>query len=181
MKKLTAVVMTLLLASTFAFAQAPARTNIFGINPLGLVFNIYSGHFGKIIKDGANEVNIPFFYWSPTDDMTILGGGLKYRIYKDGNGHGVFYGLGASVMSISWDYESWDFVNGTTTETVTGISFTPGGEVGYRWSWDSGFTLAPTISLGYTVGKIESEDGTEADYGSGGLSWGLGIGLAYMW
>jgi len=83
-------------------------------------------------------------------------------------------------MSISWDYETidgWD----VTTETVSGISFTPAAEVGYRWAWDSGFTLAPTISLGYTIGKIESEDGTEADYGSGGLSWGLGIGLAYMW
>ena len=149
---------------------------LFGINPLGLVFNIYSGHYAKIIKNGANELCFPFFYWSPDEDFTIIVGGFNYRIYKDGNGRGVFYGPNISVMSTSWDYSTWE-----GTETVSGLTFTPGAEVGYRWAWNNGFTLAPTISLGYTVGKIEAEDGTEADYGSSGLSWGLGVGLAYMW
>lgn len=182
MKKLTVLVMLVLMSSTFAFAQGtPMKTNIFGINPLGLVFNIYSGHYGKIIKNGANEINIPFFYWSPTDEFTIIGGGVSYRTYKDGNGRGAFYGLGVSVMSVSWEFDTIDAGWNLTTEKVTGISFTPAAEVGYRWAWDNGFTLAPTISLGYSIGKIEADDGSEADYGSSGLAWGVGVGFAYMW
>ena len=177
------LVLVILLSSSLSlFAQeAPARTKMFGINPLGLIFNIYSGHFGMIIKDGANELNFPFFYWHPADDITILGGGAKYRFYFKKNGKAFFYGGTLSVMSISWDYRTLDENWNWTTETVTGISFTPGAEIGYRWAWDNGFTLAPTIGAGFTIGKIESSTGIEVAYGGQGISWSLGIGLAYMW
>ena len=178
MKKLLITSTTLLMLANISFAQeSPVKTKLFGINPLGLIFNIYSGHYGMITNNGANELNFPFFYWQPLDELTILGGGAKFRIYKNGNGKGIFYGGTLNVMSISWDYEM--FLG--TTENIAGVTFTPGAEVGYRWSWDSGFTLAPTLGPGFTVGKIEASDGTEADFGSGGFAWTLGLGLAYMW
>ena len=184
MKKAIIVTMLLLLVS-MAFSQetaeGPQRTKLFGINPFGLIFNIYSGHFGMIINDGANEINVPFFYWHPVDEITILGLGAKYRFYKNKNGKQFFYGPALSVNSISWDYKTYDNNLDAKTETVTGISFTPAAELGYRWAWNNGFTLAPTISAGYTVGKIEADDGTKIDYGGSGISWGLGLGLAYMW
>lgn len=182
MKKIVLIITMLLILVSISFAQeVPARTKMFGINPLGLLFNIYSGHFGIITNNGANELNFPFFYWHPIDEITIIGGGAKYRVYPKKNGKAFFYGGTLSAMTISWDYETLDEDWNWTTETVTGVSFTPGAEIGYRWVWDNGFTLAPTIGAGYTIGKIESSDGTEADYASSGISWSLGIGLAYMW
>jgi hypothetical protein len=184
-KKVLLVLALVLAISSSSFAQlqssAPQKTNMFGINPLGLLLNIYSGHYGKIINDGANEINVPFFFWAPTDDITIMGIGGKYRFYKDGNGQGVFYGGGLDIMSVSWDYSYWGYETGTETETVTGITFTPKGEVGYRWSWDNGWTVAPSIELGYTVGSIEASDGETVETGGAGIAWGLSIGLAYMW
>ncbi|MCH7613379.1 MAG: hypothetical protein IIB95_02930 [Candidatus Marinimicrobia bacterium] len=184
--KIIKLLLILLVSFSFIFAQeSPAKTKLFGINPFGLLLNIYSGHYGMIINNGANELNFPFFYWQPLDELTIIGGGAKYRIYKNGNGNGLFYGGTVSVMSISWDYETFDFDENfnlvTTTETITGVTFTPGGEAGYRWSWDNSFTLAPTLGAGFTIGKIEASDGSEADFGSSGLTWSIGIGLAYMW
>jgi len=176
MKKIAIPFISLLFLTNISFSQdVPTKTKMFGVNPLGLVLNIYSGHYGQITNDGANELNFPFFFWKPSDDLTMLGAGAKYRIYKDGKGKGAFYGGTINVMSISWDYEDY-----FSTETITGVTFTPGGEVGYRWSWDNGFTIAPIIGGGYTIGKIEASDGTEAEFGSGGITWSLGIGLAYM-
>ena len=181
MKKILIPFISLLIFANISFAQdAQAKTKMFGVNPLGLVINIYSGHYGMITNDGANELNFPFFYWKPLDELTLVGGGAKYRIYKNGGGKGMFYGGTINVMSISWEYETYDFYYNFTTETITGVTFTPGGELGYRWSWDNGFTLAPSIGGGYTIGKIEASDGTEAEVGSGGITWSLGIGLAYM-
>ena len=176
MKKIIIPFIPLLIFANISFAQdVPTKTKMFGVNPLALVLNIYSGHYGQITNDGANELNFPFFFWKPSDDLTILSAGAKYRIYKDGKGKGAFYGGTINVMSISWDYEDY-----FSTETITGVTFTPGGEVGYRWSWDNGFTIAPIIGGGYTIGKIEASDGTEAEDGSDGITWSLGIGLAYM-
>ena len=181
MKKVVTILMVFIFLSNISFAQdTSTKTKMFGVNPLGLIFDIYSGHYGLITNDGANELNFPFFFWKPLDELTMLGGGIKYRIYKDGNGKGIFYAGTVNVMSISWDYETYDENWEWTTETITGVTFTPGGELGYRWAWDNGFTLAPTIGAGLTVGKIEASDGTEADFGSGGFSWTIGLGLAYM-
>jgi len=151
------------------------RTQMIGINPLGLLLNMYSGHYGMIIKDGDAELNFPFFYWSP-GDMTFVGGGAKYRIYKDHNGKGVYYGAGISFLSYSWDVTYWD----GTSETVNGMTFNPNGELGYRWAWDNGWTVAPSLTLGYYTGKIEDSHGETASDGSNGLSWDLTFGLAYM-
>ena len=176
MKQIVIFFISLLVIVNISFAQeVQTKTKMFGVNPLGLLVNIYSGHYGQITNDGANELNFPFFFWKPTDELTMLGAGAKYRIYKDGKGKGAFYGGTINVMSISWEYEDY-----FSAETITGVTFTPGGEVGYRWSWDNGFTIAPIIGGGLTIGKIEASDGTEAAFGSAGLAWSLGLGLAYM-
>ena len=181
MKKVIVIVLAMLMLGSFSLAQdAPAKTQMIGLNPLGLLLNLYSGHYAILQDGGATELNFPFLYWSPLDELTIMGIGAKYRIYKDGNGKGIFYGGGIDLMSVSWDYDTLDDNWNWTTETITGVTFTPGGEAGYRWSWENGFTVAPSIGAGFTVGSIEASDGTEAEFGSAGLTWSLGIGLAYM-
>ncbi|MCD4829970.1 MAG: hypothetical protein K8R90_11125 [Candidatus Cloacimonetes bacterium] len=179
MKHGTLLLMTFLflaLSASVAAQDAVVRTKMFGINPLGLPFGIYSGHLGFIVNDGANEINIPFFYWDINDgELTIISVGAKYRFYKTGGGKGPFYGPTFQVVSVNWEYSD-DYED---DETITAVLFTPGGEIGYRWSWDNGFTFAPCIGAGFTIGDVKSSDGEEADYSSG-LAWSLGLGFAYM-
>ena len=172
--------MLILPISKLSAQESKTYKHIFGINPLGLLINIYSGHYSSIMNDGDEEINIPFFYWNEplgVDDLSLIGLGAKYRMYKDGNNKGVFYGAGISVFSISWDYKPNFF--STEVENITATTFTPKAEIGYRINWENGFTLAPDFELGYTVGTVEASDGTEADFGSEGMSWGIGIGAAW--
>ncbi|MBI5464237.1 MAG: hypothetical protein HY966_04710, partial [Ignavibacteriales bacterium] len=114
MKKILVVsLMLVLVATSGAFAQKKfSENNYAGINPLGLLFKIYSGEYGRFINNGAAEINVPFFYWAPTTDLTILGLGGSYRMYKDGNGEGIFYGGGLQFLSISWNYTSAEKITG---------------------------------------------------------------------
>ena len=110
-----------------------------------------------------------------------MGGGIKYRIYKDGNGKGIFYaGTVHVAMLMSQKLQIMKTIKNVP------FTFTPGGEIGYRWAFDSGFTLAPTIGAGYTVDAIEVSDYIETVFSrgflfsEGGFFWSLGIGLARL-
>jgi len=176
MKRMFVLFAIIALSSSLLTAQQTAdRKNHIGVNPLGLLFKIYSGEYGRYIDNGTAEINVPFFYWAPTSDLSIVGIGAKYRWYKDKNNEGIFYGGGLALMSVSWDYSSWS----SPDEKITAVTFEPQGEFGYRWRWDSGFTLAPSLTLGYVIGTVESKSGEKASYGSAGASWGLNLGLAY--
>ena len=174
MKKLLTMVMAFMFFANISFAQeTPSKTKMFGVNPLGLITNIYSGHYGMIINDGASELNFPFFFWKTKIlEQTILGGGIKYRIYKKRNGKGRFHaGTVHVTMSISQK---------STTGTIKNVTFTPGGETGYRWVFDSGFTLAPTIGLGLVIPGIVGTGYSDFSTPDGGFFWSLELGLAYL-
>ena len=176
---LAILVIFILPSSKLNAQESGTYKHIFGINPLGLLINIYSGYYSTIMNDGEVEINVPFFYWNEplgVDDLSLIGLGAKYRIYKDGDNKGVFYGGGISIFSISWDYTPFF---SSTTESISATTFTPKAEIGYRINWDNGFTLAPDLELGFTLGSVEASDGTEADFGSAGLSWGIGIGAGW--
>jgi|GEM_PF-1078165 len=154
------------------------KTMYLGVNPLGLILNIYSGQVGFMLNEGASEFNIPFFYWSPIDDLTLTGAGVEYLWYKDKNGAGLHYGVTFSVFSVTNSVLS----GFGETKDYSWITYTPGGKVGYRWVWDNGFTLAPSIGLGYMMGEADVEDGvTLSSEADPGLTWDVGLGFAFMW
>ena len=96
--------MLILPISKLSAQESKTYKHIYGINPFGLLINIYSGYYSSIMNDGDVEINIPFFYWNEplgVDDLSLIGLGVKYRIYKDGDNRGVFYGGGISIFSIS--------------------------------------------------------------------------------
>ncbi|MDA3884909.1 MAG: hypothetical protein PF638_04875 [Candidatus Delongbacteria bacterium] len=186
MKKIKLVVlMTMLLGATLLNADTYGKQNYFGFNPFGLLFNIYSGEYGRFLDaEGTTEINIPF-YATIWDNINAYGIGAKYRIYKDGNGEGVFYGGGLKLSMLTWE---WDFSywNGSTwvndPEKVSWTTITPLGELGYRWSWANGWTIAPSLELGFDVSTYEEEnsDWGSPSNGESGLHWGLNLGVAYM-
>ena len=181
MKKIKLVVlMTMLLGATLLNADTYGKQNYFAVNPFGLIFNIYSGEYGRFLDaEGTTEINIPF-YATIWDNINAYGIGAKYRIYKDGNGEGIFYGGGIELDMVTWE---WDWWNGTTwdTQDESWTIITPLGELGYRWTWDNGWTIAPSIEAGFTVSTYDGDDAWgDPDYGAGGIAWGLNLGIAYM-
>lgn len=156
-----------------AFDGTYGKKNYFGINPFGLIFNLYSGEYGRFLNSGESEINIPFVFFKYNQYM-YYGIGGKYRIYNDKSGQNFFYGGG--IYFTSWN---WDFY--LENSDVTWISIVPVVEAGWRWSWENGWTIAPSLELGYRISGIKSKykEYIDNSYESG-FSWGLNIGLAYM-
>jgi len=183
MKKIL-IVAALLICAAFANLKADTfgKQNYAGINPFGLVFGMYSGEYGRFLDaKGAAEINVPFVFWKYEDYMYV-GLGAKYRMYKDKNGEGVFYGGGIYATSWSWDYKWPDSNSQWKDETASWFTVTPMAEAGYRWSWANGWTVAPSLELGYRIATADDKYNgiTVDDSYLSGFSWGLNVGLAYM-
>ncbi len=190
MKKL--VLTSMIAIMLFAFTNA-AQADTYGkkyyaaVNPLGLIFHIYSGEFGMFLdSEGAAEINIPI-YATIWDWFNAYGIGAKYRMYKDGNGEGIFYGGGLKLNMITWDrHGSGLYWNGNSwveddDATSNWMTITPLGEAGYRWTWSNGWTVAPSLELGFDISTYDGDDGWgDPDMGATGVHWSLNLGVAYM-
>ena len=154
------------------------RTRIIDI-PYPLLFGFPIFSFGIIQNSGKNELQFgAYFYGEEKENYNEFGGWSTYRIYKNGDGKGTFYGIGLGASFNVWDYEG-------QSEPVTAILLLPHAYIGYRWVWDNGFTIAPFIGPSWEIGKVEASDGTIKEWSDGsksdgGLEPALGISLAYM-
>ena len=72
---------------------------------------------------------------------------------------------------------------------MSSITFWPTVNLGYRWRWDFGLSIAPFIGGNYGIGKVEASDGTvktfKEDDGSeseitGSFGPSLGISIGWM-
>ena len=70
------------------------RTRIIDI-PYPLLFGFPIFSFGIIQNSGKNELQFgAYFYGEEKEKYNEFGGWSTYRIYKNGNGKGTFYGIG---------------------------------------------------------------------------------------
>ena len=180
MMKNTLMVFLILSTMTVTFAQdTPEKTKMIGTDLLGLLGGGIIGGFGVFKNDGKNELSFFSFYFSPeNENITALGGGATYRIYRKGEGMRLFYGASVSVFSVSWDHEG-------QSNPVNTVSLWPGIDVGYRWIWGGAVTIAPYLGLNYGLGSFEADDGTSYEFedGSkleGGIGPNFGIDLGYL-
>ncbi|MDP6669675.1 MAG: hypothetical protein QF492_07215 [Candidatus Krumholzibacteria bacterium] len=169
----------LLAASITAVADVEVeKDRMFGINPLMLMGDIYYGHYGILTNDGKNEINLPFFF--VLNEGGAYSVGPKYRWYRRGNWQGPFWGAGVDLGTVSFAWDEYD-----------GVIISPKAEVGYRWIWNNGFTLAPTMTLKLPMGNAREwvETGGDDGYGDwssestftiSGPKWSVGLGLAWM-
>ena len=180
MKKIMILLVLILTLSfaTFLNADNFGKQNYAGLNPFGLLVHYYSLDFGHFMdSNGSAEINVPIGYFS-YGDYTYFSLGGKYRLYKDKNAEGLFYGGGLNYSHYGWDF-SWVESN----ESLSWNVFTPLVEGGYRWSWQNGWTLAPSLELGYDISSYSTssnESWSSPTYGDGGISWGLNLGIGYM-
>lgn len=193
MKKVITALLAITILTNVGFTQEEPiqiKSNIVELNPLLALIKMYSGSYGMVRDEGANELAFPFFFMDYTNDDTgdgisSMSLGARYRIYKNSNGKGFFYGpfVGVNKITITlttttYD-EDWNVTE--TQEEASGLTYKAGCDIGYRWMWDSGFTLAPSVGLKYSMGSVETSTGeTSEDVESGfGVQFGIGVGWAF--
>ncbi|MBN4081398.1 DUF3575 domain-containing protein [Caldithrix abyssi] len=180
MKKVVSIVF--LCVGCLIAQDSPIRINMIGLdfNLLNLRDGIYSGHYGRIIRNGAGEINIPFSLMrvrNKKEDITLtrFRSNLQYRKYKNNQGRGLFRGgyLESLVINLKID-----------TITVWAIGFGPGVEMGYRWIWGNRFTIAPAIGTGYAFAyafQKATEKTPAADLSKHFITMKLTLGFSYLW
>ena len=184
-KKVIAIILSLMITSTLFAQESSENTRglTIGTDILPLIFGFPNGFVGLLHNEGKNEINVAAFYFKHDDDdenISFLGLYPAYRFYPKGKGKGIFFEGGVGLGFINWDYGQ---------EKVSSITFWPTVNLGYRWSWNFGLSLAPFIGGNYGIGKVEASDGTvktfKEDDGSeseitGSLNPSIGIEIGYM-
>jgi hypothetical protein len=179
MKSFTTLIITLTLI-TGADAQ-DLKTNTIGTDIGALAAGGTVLEYQKLINDGKNEIGVGGGPFNWGDGANWTGGWAWYRIYKNGNGEGLFYTVGCAAGPSSWDYTSDEGIE----ETVEGTLIWPQATIGKRWNMNSGLTVSPFIGVGYMVGEIKANDGTylelpDGSKAEGGLGPSVGIKVGYM-
>ena len=183
-QKIIAIILSLMITSAL-FAQESSEKTMrrltIGTDILPLIGGLPFGFVGLLHNDGKNEINASAFYFNDDDEnISALGFYPAYRFYPKGKGKGIFFEGGVGVGFINWDYGQ---------EKVSSITFWPTVNLGYRWSWNFGLSIAPFIGGNYGIGKVEASDGTiktfKEDDGSeseitGSLNPSIGIEIGYM-
>ena len=143
MRTFTSISLTLILI-TGAVAQ-DLKTNTIGTDLGALAIGGFALEYKKLINDGKNEIGVGGGMFNMSDDATWTGGWAWYRIYKNGNGEGLFYAVGCSAGPTSWGYTPEGGTKETIEETLIWSLVT----IGWRWNMSSGLTVAPFIGGGY--------------------------------
>ena len=181
MRPITSIILTLTLI-TGAVAQ-DLKTNTIGTDIGALAIGGFALEYKKLINDGKNEIGVggATFPMDLSGDAVWNGGWAWYRIYKNGNGEGVFYTVGCAAGPTSWDYTP----DGGTEETIEGTLIWPQVTMGKRWNMSSSLTVSPFIGVGYMIGEIKASDDTylelpDGSKADGGLTPSFGIEVGFM-
>ena len=157
------------------------KTNTIGTDIAALLFGGIALEYKKLINDGKNEIGIGGGMFEMSDDATWNGGWAFYRIFKNGNGEGVFYAFGGGAGPTSWSYTP----DGGTEETIEETLIWPQAVIGKRWNMSSGLTVSPFIGVGYMIGELKASDGTylelpDGSKADGGFTPNFGIEVGFM-
>ena len=180
-KKIIAIILALVITSALFAQESSENTRTIGTDILPLIGGLPFGFVGLLHNDGKNEINFGSFYFNDDDEnISAIVLFPTYSFYPKGKGKGIFFEGGVGLGFINWDYGQ---------EEVSSITFWPTVNLGYRWSWNFGLSLAPYIGGNYGIGKVEASDGTvktfKEDDGSeseitGSFGPSMGISIGYM-
>ena len=180
-KKVVAIILSLMITSALFAQESSKKTITIGTDILPVIGGLPFGFVGLLHNEGKNEINFGAFYFNDEDEsISAIGLFPSYSFYPNGKGQGIFFEGGIGLGFINWDYKQ---------EEVSSITFWPTVNLGYRWRWDFGLSIAPFIGGNYGIGKVEASDGTvktfKEDDGSeseitGSFGPSLGITIGWM-
>ena len=114
MRLVTSIITILTLALSTSVKAQELKTNTIGTDIAALLFGGIALEYKKLINGGKSEIGVGGGIFEMSDDATWNGGWAYYRIYKNGNGEGVFYSVGVGAGPTSWSYTP----DGGTEETI---------------------------------------------------------------
>lgn len=185
MKKLFVLVILL----SFISAGFSAEKNLLTTDAFSLLFGVLNASYEMLLNEKTSvSVGLGGSTIS-TDDWKISVIGIKggYYIYPSKTAlKGFFVGpaIGFSIVSAEYTYNE---ITGTwpywkiqeKTDKASNVLVSISGELGYRWIWESGFSLGLGIGAGFYLGSIEIA-GEKAPYGGTGLTR-LSVDIGYAW
>ena len=143
-KKIVTIVLALAITSVLSAQESTNKTIMIGTDLAPWAFGAANGYFGLIHNSGKNEIGIAAFSGKDDDEnLSFLGISPSYRLYPSGKGKGIFFEGGLGLGFINWDY---------VKEEVSAITFWPTVNLGYRLSWNFGFSVAPYVGGNYGIG-----------------------------
>ena len=180
MRLVTSIITILTLALSTSVKAQELKTNTIGTDIAALLFGGVALEYKKLINGGKSEIGVGGGMFEMSDDATWNGGWAYYRIYKNGNGEGVFYSVGVGAGPTSWNYSP----DGGTEETIEETLIWPQTVIGKRWNMSSGLTVSPFIGVGYMIGELKASDGTylelpDGSNADGGFTPNFGIEVGY--
>jgi hypothetical protein len=159
MKKLVVCLAAITLLVSTLSVSAQTKSNMLSTNPLGMIFGIFNLEYQKGIGE-KDAIGISGMYWKPPAiDLSIIGASISYNIYFKSTFHGFFIKPSISIGFASWKYTTLDMNTFMpTTADKTAMDFGLGAIAGYRWLWDSGFSIGLGGGMTYTFGSFEGID-----------------------
>jgi len=159
MKKLVVCMAAMAILAGSIGVSAQTKTNMLSTNPLGIVFGVFNLEYQKALGE-KTSIGISAMYWKPPlIKLNVLGATLSFTIFSKSAFHGFFVKPLVDIGYASWKISTLDLIAGTTTETKSsGISFGLGAVAGYRWLWNSGFSLGLGGGVAYTLGDYGGLD-----------------------
>lgn len=156
-----------------------ARTQDITANPLGLVYGLANVTYEKALSNENSWLVSGLFTSRGVvgSNLTIFGASGAYRWWFDETMlTGWYAGPEVLVTSINWSYEVL-----STKYSASGLMFGGGGQGGYQWIFNNGFTLNLGGSIGYLAGSVSSNVAGAPALGFGGVYTGgnLGLGIAF--
>jgi hypothetical protein len=165
------------------------QTNLIEINPLDILLGTLFIHYEMAMgKANGGAINAYDWWFSPIDNwnFNIFGVNAEYNWYFQKHAlNGWFAGpsAGLQLMSFSFNVPTVNpnppFNVTHSKQSAMGFGITIGGQGGYRWIWDNGFTLDCVVGLGYGIGSSPTIDGVTAAYTPLIARWGVELGYAW--
>jgi len=158
MKKITSILLTLVLILSFASVSMAADQTI-TVNPLGLMGGVLNAQYEKPLGNLNSLLLSAGFV-----NVGVVSGfevGAGYRKYLKGERSGLFAEGDVSFVSVS--------APGTS---ATGFAIQ--GLCGFKWVSDKGFTVEAGAGGSYITAKMEG-------YTFGGFGPALRLALGYTW
>jgi hypothetical protein len=144
------------------------------INPLGLVIGWIGLDYEKSIGPKTSIGILPYF-WSPHGiDITIVGGGVAANFYSKSTFQGWFIRPSVDVMYASWKFTTYDIYLNSISNNSHIVTFGVGAIAGYRWLFQSGFSIGLGGGITWTGGSY-----TGISFGGVGPSLLFDLGWAF--
>lgn len=162
---------------SFGILPASAETspeNVVSINPVGFAFGVANVEWEKKLQPDLSIA--PSLLYAGYGDWNLYGIGVTAKKYVEATApKGWWYGGNAGILQVSWKeteltgtWPNWSTKE--TTKSITGVSI--GAVTGYKWLYEGGFTLEPSVGLSYYSAG-------EADIAGVGFGLGLQVGKAF--